>query len=268
MRKEQSKGVPPCEQGAPTPYGVRLAQAFALGGFAAVAILSAPAQAAISCEREITANVVAFDKPIMYNRLGAGNINGTMYALKRDVVDANGVPLTRLATVPTPTAGLPNTLVDLRGDKRQRPLILRVRVGDCLTVHLTNLLTQQPNPRELPFPQTNPPEQIVTPAGQVFTVKLDDQVAERRVGFHVSGLQLVNGIGDDGSNVGTNFSSLANAGGTATYKLYAAKEGVFVATNLGATFGSDGNMGNNTNGLFGQVIVEPRGARIYRRSEE
>jgi hypothetical protein len=226
---------------------------------------SPASQAAITCERYLAANVVAFDKPIMYNRLGAGNINGTMYALKRDVVDANGVPLTLLPALPTPTIGDSASLVDLRGDKRQRPLILRVRVGDCLTVNLTNLLTQAPNPRQLPFPQTNPPEQIVTPAGQVFTVQLDDQPAERRVGFHAAGLQLVNGIADDGSNVGVNASSLtAAAGGTASYTLYAAKEGVFVVSNPASTFGSDGNMGNNSNGLFGQVIVEPRGAKIYR----
>src|SRR3990170_674314 len=44
------------------------------------------AQAAISCARRVTANVVVIDKPLMYNRLGAGNVNGMMYALKRDVV--------------------------------------------------------------------------------------------------------------------------------------------------------------------------------------
>ena len=38
------------------------------------------------CERTITANVVALDQPIMYNRLGAQNINNMIYALRHDVV--------------------------------------------------------------------------------------------------------------------------------------------------------------------------------------
>ena len=64
---------------------VRRAAWRALAG-ALVAITSLPAFAAITCQREVTANVVAIDQPIMYNRLGASNINGMMYALKRDVI--------------------------------------------------------------------------------------------------------------------------------------------------------------------------------------
>ena len=71
-------------------------------------------------------------------------------------------------------------------------------------------------------------------------------------------------MADDGANVGTNASSLVAPNGTASYTLYAAKEGVFVVSNPGSTFGSDGNMGNNSNGLFGQVIVEPTGAESFR----
>ena len=44
------------------------------------------AQAQEACPRTITADVVALDMPLMFNRLGAQNINGMMYALKRDVV--------------------------------------------------------------------------------------------------------------------------------------------------------------------------------------
>jgi len=239
----------------PVPFAIpAAAAALAL----LLALAAAPLQAA-TCERHLSANVVAFDMPLMYNRLGASNINGAMYALKRDAVDAAGVPLSLAGS--NPVAGE----VRLRGDKRHRPLVLRVRVGDCLTVNLTNWLTQVANPRQLPRPQANPPEVIVTPAGQIHTVQLDDQPAERRVGFHVSGMELVNGISDDGSHVGGNAASFAaHGGGTASYTLHASREGVFVISNTAATFGSDGNMGNNSNGLFGQLIVEPRGARIYR----
>ncbi len=80
-------------------------------------------------------------------------------------------------------------------------------------------------------------------------------------------MQLVNNIKDAGSNVGANPAAgngLVGSGASTSYKLYAAKEGVFVVSNPGATFGSDANQGNASAGLFGQVIVEPRGAKIYR----
>ena len=47
-------------------------------------------QAAIRCERNLVANVVALDQPLMYNRLGAQNANGMIYALRGDVVDEHG----------------------------------------------------------------------------------------------------------------------------------------------------------------------------------
>ncbi|WP_455219373.1 hypothetical protein, partial [Kaarinaea lacus] len=46
------------------------------------------ANAAITCDgRTVEANVVAIDQPVMFNRLGASNINGMIYALRRDVVN-------------------------------------------------------------------------------------------------------------------------------------------------------------------------------------
>ncbi|MBI5905087.1 MAG: hypothetical protein HZB86_06000 [Deltaproteobacteria bacterium] len=227
------------------------------------------ASAAITCEREVTADVVAFDKPIMYNRLGAGNVNGMMYALSRDVVNVG-----TLAPLTVAPGGAVAGEVDLRPDKRQRPLILRVRVGDCLTVNLTNLLTPAANP----FKFNTALEDVVTVAGQVFPASIDEQVASRVVGFHVSGMQLVNGIDDDSSMVGRNHlglpgsqgtpdavnGSMAGIGQTRSYKLYAEKEGAFPVKSDGATFGSDANQGQSSTGLFGQVIVGPRGSAAYR----
>ncbi len=43
------------------------------------------------CNRELSANIVAIDMPLMFNRLGAQNINGMMYALRGDVV-SKGFP--------------------------------------------------------------------------------------------------------------------------------------------------------------------------------
>ena len=48
---------------------------------------ASPAKAQAVCNRMLAADVVAFDMPIMFNRLGAQNINGMMYALRQDVVD-------------------------------------------------------------------------------------------------------------------------------------------------------------------------------------
>ena len=228
----------------------------------AAALMALPerASAAISCSRNVTADIVAIDKPLMYNRLGAGNVNGMMYALRRDVVNVNSLLPLRNDANPA-LQGLPIVgQLDLRPDKRHRPIVLRVRVGDCLTVNFQNLLTAAANP----FPRTP------TPAGQEFSPQpwnVDDQAAERRAGFHVSGLQLVSSIRDDGSNVGANGAAgngLVGSGQRTSYTLYAAKEGVFAVSNLAATFGSDGNMGSNSNGLFGQVIVEPAGAESFR----
>ncbi|MEY2686080.1 MAG: hypothetical protein RL375_278, partial [Pseudomonadota bacterium] len=217
-----------------------------------VATVAGQAQAAITCQRTVTADVVALDKPLMYNRLGAGNINGTIFALKRDVINVSSqLPLTA-GGVATPGQ------LDLRPDKRHRPLVLRVREGDCLTVNLTNLFTTAPNPRQVP------PE-LVTAAGQIFGVQIDDQVQDRAVSFHASGMQLVDSIDSDGTWAGANVNDgfAPAGGGTRVYKLFAEKQGVFHVSG-GATLGGDENQGNSSNGLFGQVIVEPAGARIYR----
>jgi manganese oxidase len=242
----------PAGQGQARGQWLRLATraGLALGLFGAL-----QAQAAIQCQREVSAQVVAFDKPLIYNRLGASNVNGMMYALKRDVINVSTkLPLVRTdgGPVGAPTPGA----LDLRPDKRPRPLVLRVRVGDCLTVQLTNLLTPQANPLNVPR---------TLPTGQKVTVFIDEQIRDRAVSFHAAGLQLVDRIDSDGSFVGRNAADgfAPAGGGTRTYRLYAAKEGAFAVTGS-APIGSDGNQGNASNGLFGQVIVEPAGARIYR----
>ena len=97
-------------------------------------------EAGVTCSRTVTADVVAFDQPIMFNRLGAQNVNYMVYALRRDVVNTStGIPLTAGG------AATPGK-VSLRPDKRARPLVLRVAAGDCLQVNLQNLLTAVSNP--------------------------------------------------------------------------------------------------------------------------
>ena len=213
---------------------------------AAVALaLAAPLEArgAVSCTRTVTADVVVFDQPLMYNRLGAQNVNGIMYALRRDVVSKGSLTPCGAACV----AGD----VTLRPDKRPRPLVLRVAAGDCLEVKFQNLLTAVANP---------------TPATPGFDLPpVNNQVASRKAGFHPQGMQLVSAIGDDSSWVGESASSLADQGGApVTQRFFAAKEGAFLVTSHGATFGGDGAAGNSANGMFAVINVEPPGASFYR----
>ena len=229
--------------------------AWKLAAAVAAVLASAEAGAAITCARTLTADVIAFDQPIMFNRLGAANVNGMMYALRRDVVHKSSlVPLT------VNSAGAVAGNVMLRPDKRPRPLILRVAAGDCLDVTLTNLLAAAANPKNVPLlppPDGTPP----------FRILVDEQVADRHVGFHVTGMQLRNSIADDSSMVGrvvADPGSLVPVGQTKVYRLFAEKEGAFLSQSLGGPFGSEGSQGNSANGLFGQVIVEPLRAKIYR----
>ena len=206
-----------------------------------------------ACERTLTANIVALDQPVLFNRLGASNVNGMVFALERDVVDK-----TTGKTLNNGGLAMAGN-VALRADKRPRPLVLRVREGDCLTINLTNLLSPNANPIKPAEGEIDP-----LPNDPRFNTPIDEQVLGRNVSFQVSGLEWVDGEKDAASYVGLNSDSTVPQGGMKSYSLYAAEEGVFVARGMAATVGSNGNQGNSSNLLFGQVIVEPRGARIYR----
>ena len=198
-----------------------LALTWAFGGAPAQAFHVAP-----SCARTITADVVALDQVFFWNRLGAVQPQGMMYALRRDVVPID------------PSLGLVPGNVMLREGKRPRPLVLRMGVGDCLEIQFQNLLSPTPVDMEQP--------------------------ATRYASIHVIGLQDVGSILDDGSNVGTNPSSLVAPGNSATYTLYAEREGAHVMNSLGAITGGEGDGGSTPAGLFGAVQVEPRGSFFFR----
>ena len=177
------------------------------------------------CTRTIKADVVALDQAIMYNRLGAVNPGAMIYALKQDVVAIDSAK------------GLVAGNVRLRGDKRPRPIALRLNSGDCLRISFTNLLSSSP---------------------------LSDQPATRSAGVHVNGMELVNGITSDGSNVGTNTPSLVGPGASTVYTFTATREGNNLMYSTGATTSGEGDGGTLTEGLFGSVNVEPKGAEWYR----
>ncbi len=205
-----------------------------------------------ACERTVTANVVALDNPIFFNRLGAQNVNWMMYALRRDVVGVS-------SGLPEASGGaLSPGRVQLRADKRPRPLVLRVAAGECLQVNFENLLAPVANPNNGDGAERNE-------AGVVFNGPVNDnQVAGRFAGFHVQGMELVGSIDSDASFVGENANSLVAPGQSATYTYRAVADGSFLVTSYGATFGGEATGGNVGMGLFGQVNVQPPGAAVFR----
>lgn len=205
-------GEPPLEEEAPSPESVS-------------AVLEAP-----SSGTTVFANVVSIDQMYVYDRFGAFNPAGMVYALMRDVVAAD----------PAKPIGPGNAM--LRPGKRPRPLVLRVNLGDTLVISFTNWLA----PSSGPLPTRSP--------------------TTRRASIHVAGLQIKN-IDALGGNVGQNASSLAAPGETRTYQLQADREGSFLLHSGAAMPGSDGvgpPLRQVVQGLFGAVTVEPQGSIAYR----
>jgi hypothetical protein len=160
----------------------------------------------------------------MFNRLGAMNPHGMIYALKQDIVAIDSAK------------GLIAGNVRLRSDKRPRPIVLRMNGGDCLRITFTNLLAHSPS---------------------------GDQPATRTAGIHVIGMELLN-IGSDGSNVGNNPPSLIPPDTSTIYTLTATREGNNLMYSTAATTGGEGDGGTLPQGLFGSVNVEKAGAEWYR----
>jgi hypothetical protein len=177
------------------------------------ALLPVARAAAQTCSATV-AWVSAIDQPVWYNRLGANDPAAMMYALDEDVVLSNGS-------------------YRLRPGKRPRPLVLRVREGDCLIIHLTNRLSASPG---------------------------NNQPGTRDVSIHITGMQVKDNITNDGTNVGT-----VNAGvGQPIYYVYAEKEGTYLMYSTAQNVGGDGDGGTLSKGLFGAVNVEPRTSEWYR----
>jgi hypothetical protein len=221
------------------------------------------AYAQISCDVEITANVVVLDNPTVFNRLGAQNPNWISFALERDVINST-------TRVPCSQGACEAGNVELRPDKRPRPLVVRSVEGGCLTVNFTNLLDPNANPNN-------------AQQDQLFN---NDQVAGRCAGFHATGTEVRNidngqgAMGNDGSMVGNNHpgddvaancglgndpkGGLVAPGESITYNLYTPHEGAFVINSYGATLGSESSSGNLGLGMFGALNVQPSNARMYR----
>src|SRR5260370_35024007 len=116
-----------------------------IGSFGWVAMAE---ESPFACNRTVYAQVVALDQPWMWNRLGAAQPGGMIYALYGDVVKLDGSELPdpwKLS--PEQRRALALTLVGnvrLRDEKRARPLVLRANKGDCLEMTFWNLLSPEP----------------------------------------------------------------------------------------------------------------------------
>ena len=192
-----------------------------------------PPQPPPTCNRNISADIVALPHAIMLNRLGASVPDGLVFALKSDTLGSG-------------------TNARLANDKRARPLVLRANVGDCLTITFTNsILASKFTTTKIPGAATGTTE----------------------VSLHVEGMQWLTGPSDDGSFVGRNNSSLASAstapspqpspmpGQTQVYHLYAKEEGTFLLFTTGDTSTQGMQL---ERGLFGALNVEPKDAEWYR----
>ena len=247
---------------------------FRIMGMALAAVLAAifavsDAQAAFSCTNTVTAKVVILDTPILFNRLGAQNVNWMTYALRRDVVaglEGTGTPLTQDGSA------IPGK-VSVRADKRIRPLVLRVNEGDCLEIQFQNLLAEPANPFNAVV--LNPDGTPADPQPVPNPLQINDQVTGRYAGFHVQGLNLVGNIASDASNVGAQGvvgagvspkNGLVKPSDSFTYTYYAppGSRGTYLAHSYGATFGGEASAGNVGVGAFAAVNVEPKDAKWYR----
>jgi plastocyanin len=200
--------------------------------------------------RVIKANVIALDQAFYNNRIGAFQAGGMIFALRNDVVPNDG------------SGKLTPGNVMLRPDKRARPMVLRMNVGDCMEITFENLLANVPSIAQTPAIPYDPANSKTIPDNSNSSTS---QPATRLAGVHVMGMELKE-IKADGSWVGANDSSLSAPGDPPrTYRFCAKAEGSYLLYSTGADLGLRlGFGGQLSQGLFGAVTVQPQQAEWYR----
>ncbi len=211
----------------------------------------------------IVAYVVALEQGYNYNRYGARNSNGLIFALRRDVVqstdaDDDGAappPETFIPRVESPLDVDLAGKVELRASLRPRPLVLRVREGDTLEVHFTNLIGQSDESGQRTRDIAHP--------GQITSNDKDEPVT-RSASFHVNGLEAAGDIRALGANVGRNPNSVVAPGKSIVVRYRAQAEGTYLLQSAADPVGGEGYGGQTGLGLFGAVTVEPRCSQWFR----
>ena len=243
-------------------------------GFLFLAAIAPSAAATPVCGagNTIYTEVVAIEHAFQYNRFGAFNPAGMIFALRHDVVPASVAPgeeenyFKNKSVEQLWAATLEPGKVRLRKDKRPRPLVLRMNEGDCLHVRFTNLLSPFP----IVWSKLTVPAHALSPTDSrepvPFVQEQSEYHATREASLHVNGLDYARGPQlDDGAFVGMNASSLASPGQQPVdYIWYGQKEGGYLLFSSAATTGGEGDGGQIGLGLFGAVNVEPRKSVWYR----
>lgn len=206
--------------------------------------------------RVVKADVVAINQPLVYNRFGSMNPWGMVYALRGDLADGNAGP----------------GAARLRDDRRPRPLVLRVAEGDELSITFQNLLApvQRVDGNATCDPSADPggaadeaghPEpEPGTPVTSFTVPDPPNDPCTRRAGIAVVGLTPLDGT----DPVATGLRQPEPGAPPVSYRFRADKAGSYFFSSLAAIAGGEGDGGALTHGLFGMVIVEPKGSRFYR----
>jgi len=147
----------------------------------------APTPAAAQCTGDVTAEVVAMDQVLTYNRMGAFDPAGMIFALARDVFPKGTLAADQTLAKSCAGGGCEPGKVQLRDDKRPRPLTLRVNEGDTICIEFTNLLN---NPDITDARNEAPDIQLCEPAeGDLRPGPCQsEQPATRNVSIHVHGM--------------------------------------------------------------------------------
>jgi hypothetical protein len=95
--------------------------------------------------------------------------------------------------------------------------------------------------------------------------KADEQVTDRHVGFQVNGMQAVNSIDDIAANTGRNANTLIPPGAAQLHLVRRARRRIR-RQQPWRDLRWRRAAGNVANGLFGQVVVVPKGGRTYRNT--
>ena len=194
--------------------------------------------------------MAAINQPFMYNRMGAAQPTGMIFALVSDLdteIDPDNISPDLLGNV------------RLRDGKRPRPIVLRANKGNILKIRFTNLLAPYDADAIVDAYNTDQPK----PATQ--SDANGNYPRTRAAGVHILGTEMIGSIASDASWSGANDSSLAEPGETREYILRVPEEGTFMLYSTGATVAPGGQPGGQlTSGLFGSLNVQPEGAEWYR----